>query len=103
LILARISHNPSAASPQALGLLRQTAHFDPQSIYNAIPVEMLALFQETGLASQTLATFRDEVCEKSELARISRPTGVATFNVGPSSCKIRCYGNGTHSGNGRSH
>jgi RNA polymerase sigma-70 factor (ECF subfamily) len=65
--LARISHKHSAASPQMLGWLRQTAHFDPQSIYNAIPVEMFALFQETGLASQTLATFRDEVCEKSGL------------------------------------
>jgi hypothetical protein len=50
-----------------LGWLRQTAHFDPQSIYHAIPVEMLVLFKETGLASQTLATFRDDVCEKCEL------------------------------------
>jgi hypothetical protein len=46
LALARISHKHSAASPQVLGSLRQTAHFDPQSIYNAIPVEMLALFPE---------------------------------------------------------
>jgi hypothetical protein len=45
-----------------LGWRRQTAHFDPRSIYNAIPVETFVF-----LASQTLATFRDEVCEKSGL------------------------------------
>jgi hypothetical protein len=63
IALARISHKHSAANPQMLGWLRQTAHFDPQSIYNAIPVEMLVF-----LASQTLATFHDEVCEKCGLA-----------------------------------
>jgi hypothetical protein len=34
---------------------------------DAIPVEMFALFQETRLASQTLATFRDDVSDKSGL------------------------------------
>jgi hypothetical protein len=57
LLLARISHKHSATSPQVLGLLRQTAHFDPQSICNAIPVEMLALFQETGLHAKRLRPF----------------------------------------------
>jgi hypothetical protein len=70
--LTRISHKHSAASPQMLGWLRQTAHFDPQSIYNAIPVEMLVF-----LASQTLATFRDEVCEKCGLTMMARSCGAS--------------------------
>jgi hypothetical protein len=58
-VLTRISHKHSAASPQVLGWLRQTAHFDPQSIYNAIPVEMFALFKERkqGLPAKHLRPF----------------------------------------------
>ena len=56
--LARISHTFLLRGGQVLAWLRQTARFDPQCINNTYPVKLIALYQETGLASQRLTIAR---------------------------------------------